>query len=185
MISLRNKALIVAAVLTACLSGCASVSTMDQAAAVEAINGNPPEGQGRIYVQRDDVLGSGLYKDVYIDGKCLGETAPKTFFYADVEGNKDHYVSTESEFSPNHLLIYTKANEKYYIQQFIKMGVFVGGAALTQVDKDAALRAMQECELAVPGTCSSAQEVKLPNKQQSDKSLPTQRIKRTRYCCQI
>ena len=165
MISLRNKALIVATVLTACLSGCASVSTMDQAAAVEAINGNPPEGQARIYVYRDDVLGAALYKDIYIDGKCLGESAPNTFFYADVEGDKDHFVSTESEFSPNHLFIHTKANEKYYIQQFLKMGVFVGGAALTQVDKATAMRAMQECKLAVPGTCSSAQEVKLPSQQ--------------------
>ena len=45
MIALRNKALIAAAVLIACLSGCANVPTMDQTATLEAINGNPPEGQ--------------------------------------------------------------------------------------------------------------------------------------------
>lgn len=165
MITLKNKALIAATIVTAFLSGCASVPTMDQTAALEAINGNPPEGQARIYIYRDDPLGQSLYKDLYVDGKCLGETAPNTFFYADVEGDKDHFVSTESEFSPNHLFIHTKANEKYYIQQFLKMGVFVGGAALTKVDKNTALKAMQECKLAVPGTCSSAQEVKLPNQQ--------------------
>ena len=160
-----NKALIAASVLTAFLSGCANVPTMDQATALEAINSNPPEGQARIYVYRDGLLGASLYKDIYIDGKCLGESAPQTFFYADVEGDKDHFVSTESEFSPNHLFIHTKANQKYYIQQFLKMGVFVGGAALTQVDKETALRAMLECKLAVPGTCSSAQKIEISSQQ--------------------
>lgn len=142
MIILKSKALIAAAILATFLSGCASVPTMHQTAALEAIHGNPPEGQARIYIYRDDPLGQSLYKALYVDGKCLGETAPNTFFYADVEGDKDHFVSTESEFSPNHLFIHTKANEKYFIQQFLKMGVFVGGAALTQVDKNTALKAM-------------------------------------------
>lgn len=46
-------------------------------------------------------MDSGLYKDIYVDAVCLGETAPGVFFYTEVEGNQNHIVATESEFSPN------------------------------------------------------------------------------------
>lgn len=51
-----------------------------------------------------------------------------------MEGNQKHTISTESDFSPNHLTLNTEAGKQYFIQQYIKPGVITGGANLKQVD---------------------------------------------------
>lgn len=116
----------------------------------------PSEGKAGIYVFRDDELaGSALYKDVYIDGVCLGETAPGVFFYTEVEGNQNHTISTESEFSPNDIEVYTDAGKHYFFEQSIKLGVFVGGANIEQVDERIGKAKVTVCQQAIPGTCSN------------------------------
>ncbi len=57
------------------------------------------------------------------------------FFYEVVKGGEEHKLSTESEFSPNDLMVKTESGEDYFIKQYIKMGVFVGGANLKLVDE--------------------------------------------------
>ena len=116
----------------------------------------PSEGKAGIYVFRDDeFVGSGLYKDIYIDGVCLGETAPGVFFYTEVEGNQNHVVATESEFSPNQTKVYTEAGKHYFFEQYIKFGVFVGGANIEQVDERIGKAKVTVCQQAIPGTCSN------------------------------
>ena len=84
-----------------------------------------------MYVYRsNNIVGSALKKDIWVDGECLGETARGVFFYKEVDGNKNHTISTESEFSPNHLKIEVQSGKNYFIQQYIKLGFFVGGANL-------------------------------------------------------
>ena len=161
--NLKRTILLATALATILLTGCASVATLSDEEKVQAINENGPEGTARVYVYRDHMLGAVLYKDIYIDGKCLGESAPDTFFYTDVEGGKNHWISTESEFSPNHLYFYAESGKKYFFQQAIRLGIFVGGAVLTQVDPETGKNALYKCSLAVPGTCSSAQIIQLPN----------------------
>ena len=162
---LKRTALLATALATILLTGCASVPTMGDTEKMQAITEKAPEGTARIYIMRTNInnAGAALYKDLYLDGKCLGETAPGTFFIADVEGNKYHWSSTESEFSPNHLRFYAEADKKYYFQQVIRLGVFVGGAFLTQLDDLTGRELVNTCSLAIPGTCSNAQVIKLPD----------------------
>ncbi|WP_249962098.1 DUF2846 domain-containing protein [Histophilus somni] len=95
----------------------------------------PSKDESGIYIYRDSIFGAALKKNLYIDGKLIGESAPKTYFYKRViPGN--HRLSTESEFSDNHLDITTDGGKNYFIRQYIKPGVFVGGANLKQVDED-------------------------------------------------
>ena len=163
--NLKRTILLATALAATLLTGCASVPTMGDTAKMQAITEDAPKGTARIYIMRTNMnnAGAALYKDLYLDGKCLGETAPGTFFIADVEGNKYHWISTESEFSPNHLRFYAEADKKYYFQQVIRLGVFVGGAFLTQLDDLTGRELVHTCSLAVPGTCSSAQVIKLPD----------------------
>lgn len=49
--------------------------------------------------------------------------------------NTEHKISTESEFSPNNLLVKTENDKNYFVSQYIKMGVFVGGAGVELVDE--------------------------------------------------
>lgn len=139
------------------LSGCASVPMVssEQAAKAKAFEA-PSENNAGIYVYREDsAVGGALKKDVWINGDCIGETAPGVFFYHEVEGDKQHTVSTESEFSPNDLSLDAKTGELYFIQQYIKMGAFVGGANLQLVDENTGKQEISGLGMAVKGNCSS------------------------------
>ena len=143
-------------VLTFFVLGCASVPKAD----VEVSNkvkqvSAPSAGNAGIYVYRsNNIIGSALKKDIWIDGECLGESARGVFFFKEVVGDKEHTISTESEFSPNHLKLITNSGKNYFIQQFIKPGVLVGGADLKEVDEIDAKEVIAQYDLAINGTCS-------------------------------
>jgi len=148
------------AMLTATLliSGCASVDMASKAESAKAKEFNPPnQGNAGVYVYRDSFVGKALKRDVWIDGKCIGASAPDVFFYTEVEGGKNHKIDTESEFSPNSFELMFEAGKNYFIRQFIKMGVFVGGAGLEQVPEEQGKIAVAKLEMAKPGKCSTAQ----------------------------
>ncbi len=117
----------------------------------------PDDGKSGLFIYRDSYVGKGLKKDVYLDGKCVGETADRVFFYTQVDGNQQHKISTESEFSPNDLLLVMDAGKNYFVRQFIKVGVFVGGAGLEQVTETEGQRVIskREVNLAVQGHCDN------------------------------
>lgn len=138
------------------ISGCASVEMASQADSAKAKQFSPPsKGNAGVYVYRDSFIGKALKKDVWIDGHCVGESAPDVFFYTEVEGGKTHKVNTQSEFSPNTLELMFEAGKNYFIRQFIKMGVFVGGAGLEQIPEEQGKQAVAKLEMAKPGKCSA------------------------------
>ena len=142
---------------TLLITGCASVDMASKAESAKAKEFNPPnQGNDGVYVYRDSFVGKALKKDVWIDGRCIGESAPDVFFYTEVEGGKNHKVDTESEFSPNTLELMFETGKNYFIRQFIKMGVFVGGAGLEQIPEEQGKIAVATLEMAKPGKCSAA-----------------------------
>lgn len=150
--SVRTLAVLGAVVL---FSGCASVDMAEKAESAKAKQFNPPsQGHAGVYIYRDSFVGKALKKDIWINGKCLGESAPDVFFYTEVEGGKVHKVDTESEFSPNTLEMLFESGRNYFIRQFIKMGVFVGGAGVELVEEAKGKQAVASLELAKPGKCS-------------------------------
>ncbi|MDN7126921.1 DUF2846 domain-containing protein [Pseudidiomarina sp. 1APR75-33.1] len=136
------------------LSGCASVplESAENSAAAKAFDA-PTGNNAGLYIYRDSSFGGALKKSVWLDEKCVGETAPNIFFHLDVEGDRQHTLSTESEFSPNDLVLETESGKNYFVRQYIKMGVFVGGANLEVVDPEVAKKAIADLDLAKPGTC--------------------------------
>jgi hypothetical protein len=48
-----------------------------------------------------------------------------------------------------------EAGKNYFIRQYIKMGVFVGGAGLEQVPEEQGKKDIAQLEMAKPGKCSS------------------------------
>lgn len=137
------------------ISGCASVDMASKADSAQAKAFAPPSaGNAGVYVYRDSFVGRALKKDIWIDGKCVGESAPDVFFYAEVEGGKKHKVDTESEFSPNTLELMFEAGKHYFIRQYIKLGVFVGGAGVELVPEADGKAAVSKLEMAKPGKCS-------------------------------
>lgn len=150
-----KNTLLITAIAVSFLSGCASIPMESPENTAMAKQFNPPsEGNSGLYIYRAGGPGGALKKDVRVNDKCIGETAPKVFFYEEVAGNAEHTVSTESEFSPNKLIVSTETGKNYFIKQYIKMGVFVGGANLKLVDEEKGKKAIGKLKMAKKGKCS-------------------------------
>ncbi len=148
---------VIAFVASLLISGCASVDMASKAESAKAKEFNQPSsGNAGVYIYRNSFVGKALKKDIWIDGKCIGESAPDVFFYTEVEGGKIHKIDTESEFSPNTLELMFAAGKNYFIRQFIKLGVFVGGAGLEQVPEEQGRKDVAQLELARSGKCSAS-----------------------------
>jgi hypothetical protein len=151
-----NKVLTTIAVTVILTTACTSVPMESKVKSELAKQYNSPsKGKAGLYVYRSGSFGGALKKDVWLNGKCVGETAPNMFFYDEVEGNTEHKVSTESEFSPNDLLVKTESGKNYFVSQYIKMGVFVGGAGVELVDEEKGKKQVSKLDMAIKGKCSS------------------------------
>jgi hypothetical protein len=142
-------------VLALFLSGCASVNMASKEASDQAKKFQAPTADNSgLYIYRNSFVGKALKKDIWVDGKCVGESAPDVFFYTEVTGNQKHKVETESEFSPNALEIFMEKGKNYFVRQYIKFGAFVGGADLEQVTEDQGKADIAKLNMAANGNCS-------------------------------
>ncbi|MCP4186758.1 MAG: DUF2846 domain-containing protein [Gammaproteobacteria bacterium] len=149
------KKLMLITLLFPIFTGCASVPMVSDEKTEVAKKFIPPsDGNAGLYIYRSGSFGGALKKDVWVDGKCIGETAPNIFFYEEVKGEEDHKVSTESEFSPNDLLVKAKSGMHYFIRQYIKMGLLVGGAGVELVDEAKGKEDVKSLKMAKKGNCS-------------------------------
>jgi uncharacterized protein YlaN (UPF0358 family) len=151
-----NKVLTTIAVTVLLTTGCTSVpmESKEKSELAKQYN-SPSEGKAGLYVYRSGSFGAALKKDVWLNGNCVGETAPNMFFYEEIEGNTEHKVSTESEFSANDLLVKTESGKNYFVSQYIKMGVFVGGAGVELIDEEKGKKQVSKLDMAIKGKCSS------------------------------
>lgn len=138
------------------ISGCTSVpmESKEKSELAKQFN-SPSEGKAGLYIYRSGSFGGALKKDVWLNGKCIGETAPNMFFYEEVNSDSEQKISTESEFSPNDLIVKTESGKNYFVSQYIKMGVFVGGAGVELVDEKEGKKEISKLEMAIKGKCSS------------------------------
>jgi Protein of unknown function (DUF2846) len=74
-------------------------------------------------------------KSMYVDDQLPGESAPMIYLYKAVTPG-EHTISTESEFSNNDLIVRTGPGMNYSVRQYIKFGVFAGGANLELVPEE-------------------------------------------------
>lgn len=138
-------------------AGCASVPLETEEESNKLKQFNPPSaGNAGLYIYRAGTFGGAIKKDIWVNDECVGESGPNVFFYQEVKGGEEHKISTESEFSPNDLLVKTESDTNYFIKQYMKIGVFVGGANVKLVDEAEGKEAVSQpqLKLAKKGTCS-------------------------------
>lgn len=89
------------------LIGCASKGNLAPKEVSETAKlFNPPkDGKAGLYIYRELGVGAALKKDIFINDKLIAESSPRMFFYEEVDGDKEYKISTESEFSPNNLML--------------------------------------------------------------------------------
>lgn len=149
-----KKAVLLGA-LAILVTGCASVPMESKQASDDAKRFVPPaQGQAGLYIYRGGGPGTALTKALWVDGKCVGTTAPNVFFYEQVKGDQEHTIATQSEFSNNELTLAMQSGINYFVRQYIKMGVFVGGANLEVVNEADGKAAINDLEMATKGKCS-------------------------------
>ena len=149
------KNILVIIFIASIVSGCASVKMENKELSEKTKQfSKPTSGNSGLYIYRDSILGTAIKKDIWVDGKCIGESAIKVFFYTEVTGGKEHVIATESEFSPNELSILAEEGKNYFIRQFIKFGLFVPGAGLEIIPEEKGKAAIEKLELAKAGKCS-------------------------------
>lgn len=154
-LSLRRMLGVAALAVLGLLGGCASVPMGDKALDAEAKKFSaPPADIARVYIYRNSHLGAALTKKVSVDGQLLGVTAPMTYFVKDLAPGK-HTLATESEFSDNTLDLDALGGKNYFVHQYIKLGVVVGGANLELKSDEEGKAGVLECQLAAPATGSS------------------------------
>jgi hypothetical protein len=144
-----KKLFITSAVISfSVLSGCASVpmASKEQDAALKTFS-QPAADKAGLYVFRNTFVGQALKKTVSLDGVILGETANKTYFYREILPGT-HTLSTESEFSDNSISFQAEGAKNYFAEQYIKMGVFVGGANVKMVTDEEGKQGVRDSQLA-------------------------------------
>lgn len=144
-----KKFILVATIISvSLLTGCASVpmAPVEQDGALKAFSLPAPDKAG-LYIYRSSGAGTALKKNVYVDKVLLGETAQKTYFYKEIAPGQ-HEVSTESEFSDNTITFQAEGGKNYFARQYIKLGIFVGGANLEMVSEEEGMEAVRKCGLA-------------------------------------
>ena len=103
------KKIVIIALASTLAAGCASVPMESLERTTTAKKFDPPsEGSSGLYVYRNTSFGGHLKGDVWVDGKCLGATAPSVFFYEEIEGDKSLNLSPISDFKFNPSETYLK-----------------------------------------------------------------------------
>lgn len=140
------KKYIVAAAISLSLVGCASVPMGDpkQDAALKTFT--EKQNVSGIYIYRNESMGASVKMDVDVDGKPLGQTAAKTYFYTEVEPGK-HTVTSKSE-NTSSVQLDTVAGKLYYIWQEVKMGALYARTKLSIVSEEEGKKGVLESKLA-------------------------------------
>ncbi|WP_027909480.1 DUF2846 domain-containing protein [Pseudomonas sp. URMO17WK12:I4] len=131
------------------LTGCSSVpmAPAEQDASMKQFSA-PAADKAGLYIYRNSFTGKTLKKSVSLDGKVLGETANKVYFYKEITPGQ-HVLSTESEFGENAVTFQAQAGKNYFARQYIKMGVLVGGAGIEMVDDAEGMKGVRDSKLAI------------------------------------
>lgn len=137
-----------ASLISIVITGCASVpmASVQEDMAKKTFS-EPAQNKAGLYVYRNCFVGQALKKSLYLDNVFIGETANKVYFYKEVSpGN--HQLSTESEFSNNSLNFHAEKGKNYFAEQYIKMGLFVGGANVRMVSEEEGKKNVLDSKLA-------------------------------------
>jgi hypothetical protein len=135
------------AIFTLTLSACASVSMTSLEQDTEAKKFKVDSGKSRVYIYRNEMMGSLIKIPVSLDGKSLGQTAPKMYWAVDVKPG-EHKVECYGN-NQDTLIIKTKPGKATYIWQEMKMGMFQPGCALHEVDEVKGQMSVQDCKRAL------------------------------------
>jgi hypothetical protein len=129
------------------LVGCASVPMEDPKVDATAKTFQVPVEKAGVYVYRNESLGMAVRLGISVDGKSIGNTAAKTYFYKEVAPGK-HTVTSEAE-NTDTIEVDLKPGTLAFIWQEVKLGVMIARTKLHLVSEEEGKRGVLESKLAV------------------------------------
>lgn len=129
------------------LSGCASVPMAGLAQDAAAKTYQVKQGKSNIYVYRNENMGGAIKLTLLLDGKLVGDTAPKTYHLLEVDPGRHSLLSKAENDSVIDLV--TDAGSNYFVWQEVKMGMWQPRSLLQQVDEATGKAAVEECKRAL------------------------------------
>jgi|GEM_PF-129976 len=120
---IRNKLRVLLSMLVMALvfTGCSvrSVESRKEEARIKSIP-SPSLGNAGVYIFNTFIKGY----HVWINDKCFGETINNAFFYAEVQGNKEHKIGTKRGqlFDDYYLNIFMEEGKNYFIERNFTSG---------------------------------------------------------------
>jgi hypothetical protein len=133
-------------VVTISLVGCASVPMGDAKKDAELKSFTPKPDVAGLYIYRNESFGAAVKMDIEVDGKPIGQTASRTYFYKEVPPGK-RTVTSKSE-NTDSIEINAVAGKLYYVWQEVKMGLLYARTKLTLVSEEVGKRGVLESQLA-------------------------------------
>ena len=137
---------IAAMLLVAGLVGCASVPMGDSKRDAELKTFTAKPDMAGLYIYRNENFGGAIRMDVDVDGRYIGQTAAKTYFYTELAPGR-HTVTSRSENSDS-VEFDTVAGKLYYIWQEVKMGLLYARTKLHLVSEEEGKKGVAESQLA-------------------------------------
>ena len=128
------------------LSGCATVrlGDLNQDSATKEFK--PPSEKAGVYVYRNQMIGSAIRMEVFVDGFRVGETAQKTYLYFELPPGK-HTIESRAE-NTDTLTTDFVAGTLSYIWQEVRVGVYSARSSLHLVDESEGRKSVAESVLA-------------------------------------
>ena len=153
------------------LSGCAAIVPMESKEVSDQVKRfeTPHENMSGIVIYRSSsFFGSTVWENmsnshtvwenmskrsIWIDDKCIGDSAKDAFFYHEVEGNKEHKITTERDFGTNDLFLTTEIGKLYFIEQIMTTPSPISSSRLKLIDESEGKRKVSKLRLAKKGSC--------------------------------
>ncbi|MGZ6125239.1 MAG: DUF2846 domain-containing protein [Myxococcales bacterium] len=105
----------------------------------------PPKGRAALYVFRNESMGATVKMSLNLDGKFLGDTVPKTFYWVPIKPGKHTLVGKAENEST--LEFTAKPGQSFFVWQEVKMKLLSAENRLQIVDDERGQAGVAECEL--------------------------------------
>lgn len=113
----------------------------------------PTDDKANIYIYRAEPISKSSKRTIWLDEKCIGDTANGTFMQLTVEAGKEYKITTESEFSPNDFRLTPEKGTNYFIEQTFSIGWAAQVSNLNLIENEIAKAAMKDSKIALQGMC--------------------------------
>jgi hypothetical protein len=135
------------------LTGCAALAPKVPMASLEedtVMKNFPPpkEGMAGLYIYRENSLvGAAIVDNISLDGIVTGKVAINTFIHREITPGP-HTLSIPTEFASYKINLEAENGKNYFVNYYVRMGVFRGNGALEMVEENMAKEAILKLNLA-------------------------------------